>query len=631
MALLNRRERAYLEECCRRFELNFDPNKRFLDNLFDLISSKEPTQLVSDVRISNNKIKKIYHEINSSEILYKSGYVKIGLNKSLVGMCLKKTEGNKFNNAKLIDIIKEFLVFKIDANSVSLLGHSRVFKKNINQVYKRTILRRITAKNPLSSQLFVKKLFNIEKKSKCFIYKLHLERLTKGKNIRIKLFSDDSSVKQSLGDHFDSASHFFGMQSLDDLKLKNIKNIGFVKDNIKSELHIRRWNENQYLIKFANKEKDNFLTNCISRELNLGDCDNLIEDFNDDRDIISDFFRESQISSWARINTYNRILINYSKYLGLNENEPFLKEGNVYKDLKKLLSANGYKISKLFYKKKNRILFPKKKGKKSKDYFLRITKDDKILGHILLGHTLVHKKGINEILRTYYSFIPFILLDFRKTSSKEYFESEIDSLLYSSGDFIYNLSRYPNKIIELLTQENKVLKSEGLSRLVLITKDILSNLNSLNKSLGSKEKGDLFECLCFCLLSKILMTTKIGNRLNPDGKFILEDKTILYDAKNLKYSNKCNTLLKSVTSKRGRSIKDIDYIKRYNVKNYIFILNGTNRNDFLEVKNKIESEVTCSVSGIKINQLVRLVDKLSKDRRAYSDKQIKKILCSATL
>jgi hypothetical protein len=319
-------------------------------------------------------------------------------------------------------------------------------------------------------------------------------------------------------------------------------------------------------------------------------------------------------------------LKDYADYLDLTwYDKPVLKYENIRNTIRDGALKLGFKVSDVQLVKKNGLYFPSKRGEAKQYHVLRFIKDGKIIQYVLLDQEKLYEIGNEQTIKKFFMLSPFIILDFRRNLKPDFDYYKFNNYILNSGDFLFNLKNDTNALIKMLTETGKdVIEKLDLTDHYKVTSELLGKIETMN--LNSQQKGALFETICFIILSKVFLTKKIGGSRQPDGKFIIDDTKIVYDAKNL---GPKTSLIKSVT--KDKHIKDIDYIKQENATHYVYITRQIEDEMFNKVKQKIESAVpTCTVSAITAKALQDLV-KLYSDPRLVSKKKIKDLLCSGKL
>ena len=371
----------------------------------------------------------------------------------------------------------------------------------------------------------------------------------------------------------------------------------YFKDPTNRKLIFERNNYKcQYLLKWKNH---NNLSSKISALYKFKEnSDSLLLELNDDKKLLNDLFRYETLSYYASKNIYNRILNDYSDFVYLHNNKVCWNFQNIIKKLNNILTTQGYKTNYVQLTQKYGFYLP---NKKTVPYLkmLRIVKDGKIVQHILLDHEILYENGNEDTIRQFFVFSPFVILDFRKTTKSNFDYLAYNDYIINSGEFLYNLKNDPNKMFEIVTKFGKdTIEKFELTDHYKIAVDLLNDLDNL-KMLNSEQKGKLFETICFIILSKMFITKRLGESLKPDGKFIIDDEKVVYDAKNLSTKT---SFIKSVT--RYGKVKDINYIIKERATKYVYIATHLDDKDFKEVKHKINTVIpTCLVSAITIDAI----------------------------
>lgn len=625
---LTNKDIMVLEHICEKYSLSFSQELSFLDNLKLLLGEKCENK--TNTSISRKVKKKQIKEAFPSDYIYKMGFIDKDI---LVGLIIRANETELFLKKKknLMEGIRinQIIPFMINDYDVYIIQNKKYFKKKLNSYFEESLFeekRGVFDKDP---QELIRNLILGNSLTTAQIYQIHFYTIEGGKKLRIRAYADTGDLMKKFRNKYFSDISTKSNEDQKDL-LSNFISISFFDDNNKSTLKITRFNTNQYLFRWQTR---NSLSNKLSKELGIDKEECLLVNKSNEKKVISDFFREDKILKYAEINIFNEIIQKYSDYIMIgNKSAPKIKTKQVILHLKEILKSEGFNLDIMSLIRKKKIYFPasKKRGEKFPD-ILVIKKGKKIIQYILINQELLFDQGLEYTIKEYFPLVPFIILDFRKKQSEEFENKLTNDLIISSGEFIYNLKNSTNHIKELLTSKVRDLSNEQFSNhYYKVACDILNDFDRINKGLISQEKGALFEVLCFIILSKVFLTRMLGGRYKADGKFMLEDEKILYDAKNLN-PTKGNPLLKSITYKKR--IKDIKYIKDEMVSNYVFILKDIGNEHFLEVKRKIENltKNRCTVSGITLQVLKDIIDLYNRDPRKLSKEKLKSILCGGNL
>ncbi|MCX6770768.1 MAG: hypothetical protein NTX79_01810 [Candidatus Micrarchaeota archaeon] len=630
---LTKRDQRFLSQISAKLRLSTPVGMGFLAALDKLVNDY-PYRSQADLdptkqQLNQTEIKKVFKKKSSNTHLYKFGYLTAGSKRKLVGLVLKTELRTLYRSGNKGETINDndFSIFSIDGNRITFTGKEKQFKKYFLDYYHHDIFsvdRPVVQQDPKKlSETF---LLAGNKDNALEIYQLHLNQTKDGKKLRIRIFSDSGALMENFN------KSLLSEKLLDGVELKNINSIGFKKGNDTVTLKISRVNANQFLLRWKSKNK---LSKELSNKFNIGDSDSVIFDQMNEAALISDLFREVKLLPYQKNKIYQSILKDrfYSDLIKIDKNSvPWLNYDSLSKKLQATLRGNGAKINVTRVKKKCGVFFPSRKAKGSSPHkrLLVISKKSKIVQHLLIDHQQIYNMGEQAALKQYFVFVPFLVLDFRKNQREDYTDEKNQELLLSSGAFLSDLKNKPNDVSNLvLNKSKKIIEDKLLDQYFQVACELLDNLASINPLLDSQQKGALFESLCFCILSRILLTKKVGNAYEPDGKFILDDEKIIYDAKNLG-KRADNPLLASVSHK-GK-IKDISYIKNEGVKNYIYIVNETPEAHFKPVKEAIERECNgCKVSAITLSAVRDIVNVYKKDPRKISQTKLKSAILSGTL
>lgn len=527
---------------------------------------------------------------------FRVGYVQKDSKKILVGVVVYLSEGIIGTNMKTgkISTSKSYekitILFKVDGTDLSIIGNKGKIIKKINRYFKCPFVeenRDLLSVNPTAMLI---DLLNVKNKdNQINISRIEYQDIDKGKRLRIKAYSDDGTILDKF-----IAQNF----KPNDTKytLTQIIAISFSTKNETAILKISRLNENQYLLKWKNH---NNLSSKVSALYKFKEnSDSLLLDLNDDKKLLNDLFRYETLSYYASKNIYNRILKDYSDFVYLQNNKVYWNSQNIINKLNSTLTTHGYKTNYVQLTQKYGFYLP---SKKTVSYLkmLRIVKEGKIVQHILLDHEILYENGNEDTIRQFFVFSPFVILDFRKTTKSNFDYLAYNDYIINSGEFLYNLKNDPNKMFEIVTKFGKdTIEKFELTDHYKIAVDLLNDLDNL-KMLNSEQKGKLFETICFIILSKMFITKRLGESLKPDGKFIIDDEKVVYDAKNLSTKT---SFIKSVT--RYGKVKDINYIIKERATKYVYIATHLDDKDFKEVKQKINTVIpTCLVSAITIDAI----------------------------
>ncbi|MEK6915587.1 MAG: hypothetical protein AABW89_03550 [Nanoarchaeota archaeon] len=619
--------KTLLQDISKETEQSYNPNKDFFFNISSIIDRIPISKFVYRRRVSKKKIKEFYKG--------KSAFVpKIKIvNGMIVGVLQEIRKGRKYNSSKEENFIRNNILFKIGNKEIRVSKRPKLFLNHMRNIFPGNVREQDIILENLTGGEFVKSLFNIEGKLiGVKLQGINTLGINVGKKVWIRIASEE---KESVLDKIKKIKYgedlIFG-KKLENFKLSNMRQINFCKEDKEAKLIIVQVGIKQFRV-FWKHGSYRPLIQEITAYLKLpfeGSC--LILDYQNDEERIYDFFKENRVD-WVKRNIlYRDILQKYSSYIEVDRKEkPQLRMERIFSELNRFAKGDKSKIDKVYLKKINNIYFPrriskkiKKEGLKQSNCFFRITnKEGKIIQHFFLDHEFLDKHDVKEFLDSYFIFHPLVSLDFRANGDLEPFS-------INTGIFLKNLKDDPKKAYQMILRDKDSISANEREIYFNNSRGHLDKMDEINYKLSNQQKGAYFEAICFGVLSQIFLTRRIGNRLNPDGKFILEDEKVLYDAKNLKTITSTNTLLQSITKKNGQ-IKDIEYIKNGNVKKYLFIVKELNEKDFIDVKAKIESSTSCKVSAIEIGLLRKIVEYYLEDPLKFSIRKLNAILFSGEL
>ncbi len=595
-----------------------------LSELFDkcptATKKAELARPISRSKWSINKAKLI-RVLKRNNKMLRLGYLKKGRSKNLVGVVLDKSKGVSIKGMRPAEFIsgrsdKSTAVFKISGTDLSVIGNRNRLVKAINNRLGYRYAREPRVLCSTSPNEKLKDLLTISQKDpNVKIYKIQYNDLKEGKKLRVFAYSDG----------FDILDNFLKLNF--DKKADNrrlIISIGLTDKQHKATLKITRLNENQYLLRWKD---DNDLSKYISTLLAISNEDTIVVDTTDDKNLLSDLFRNQKIDWYDARNVYKRILSSYSRYIELGKrNDLKLRYRNIIEDIQQRVSSSGCKVETIKLVKRSGFYFPSSQNKVPEYKMLRISKSGRTVQHILLNHEELYWSGNEETIKRFFVFSPFIILDFRKNSKREFESSWGNDYVFGSGEFIYNLKNDTPALLATLKKEGRSLISKfTLSDHYKVALKLLNDVNTYK--LNPQQKGALFEAICFIILSKIFLTRKLGGSLKADGKFLLNNNKVVYDAKNI---GPRTSFLESVT--RYGKIKDIEYIKQEKTNEYIYIATQIDAAEFSRVKTDINNEVpSCKVSAITVNALKDLTKFYDIDNRRFDRTKFEQKLLSGTL
>ena len=592
--------------------------------------SLDPTKFSNNRGFNKSELTRIFKRRKLGTVLYKYGYTTISGRRKLAGLILKKGLSILYRNGNTRETVdeKDFFIFSFEANKFTFSGSEKRFKKFFSSYYRFDVFsddRSVLTQDP--KKLCDDLLLSNNAKDELGIYQIQINQNKNGKKLRVRIYSDSGELME------DFKKSLLDEKLIDEVGLKNILSIHFQKGKEWTILKISRINANQFLLRWKRK---NQLSKELSNKFCISDSESVILSPTDEANLLSDLFRERRLLPYQRKRIYNSLLSNngYADLIKLNRTfGPSLDFESVRKKLREVLKGEKISVEVGWIRKKCGLFFPtrKAKGAKRDKRLLVLKKKQKIVQHLLIDHEKIYNTGIRETLKQYFTFVPFLILDFRKNPSRGYEEQNNSDLVMSSGKFLSDLKNNPNGISDFLlnSSRTKIEDTQFIDIYFEVASELLNNLPKINRCLDSQQKGVLFEALCFCILSRILLTKKVGNSYQPDGKFILDDEKIIYDAKNLSPRSN-NPLLTSVTH-RGK-IKDIRYIRKENVTNYVFIVNNVSDAQFNVVKTAIESQCNgCKVSAITLSAIRDIVRIYVQDPRKISINKLKAVLLSDSL
>lgn len=594
----------------------------FFDARKELVKNASLDKPISKSRFAINKAKLIRILKNKEKVL-RLGYVTKNTNKILVGVVLDKTKRTIIRGMRKAETLsssdkKSIIIFKIEGTELSIIGNRDRFLKTVNNYFRYKYVKEDRALCKTEPNKKLTDLVSVtQKDNQIYLYKIQYNDIEGGKKLRVRAYSDSGSIL----DRF-IKRNFTGETGTYDLR--QILSLSFTNKKQSATLKITRLNENQYLLRWKN---DNDLSHNISKLYDVSISDTLLIDASNDKKLLNDLFRTERVDIFSIKNIYNRVLKEYANYVELNwYNMPRLKYKNIYTKIREGSSKLGYKIEVVGLAKRNGLYVPYQKNKTSYYKMLRISKNGRIVQHVLLNHEELYESENEATIRKFFCFSPFIILDFRKNPKNEFEYVKDNDYTISSGEFLYELKNNPNVLLQMLTEQGKdIIEKFNLEDHYKIATELLDNIDTFN--LKSQQKGSLFEVVCFIILSKMFLTRKIGGSLRPDGKFIINNNKIVYDAKNI--SSK-TSFVKSVT--RYGHIKDIDYINQENASKYIYIATKIDEQEFIKVKGEIEAAVpNCTVSVLTTDALKDLVRLYNSDSRRIDMQKVEGILYSGSI
>ena len=621
-----RSNNAILQDICKETKQRKNQNQSFFVNLSNIIDNIPNSKFIYRKIISKRKIQEFYRD--RTDFVPK---IKI-INKNIIGVLQEVKSKRRFNSSKEDRVIENNILFKIGNKEIRVTKRPRLFLNHLRNIFPGNVREQDIFIENQNGKEFIKLLFNIETKlPKVNLNGINTFGINVGKNIWININSEEKDkILDKIKKIKYGTSFIFG-KKLENFRLSNLRQINFREDEEEARLLVSPIGIKQFRIYW--KHGSNLdLRKEISNYLHIpyeGSC--VILDYANDEERIYDFFKENRID-WLKKNIlYKDLLQKYSDFIEIDQKDkPRLKMERIFSVLNRIAKTEKYKLEKIYLRRVNSVFFPMRKSKKIKteglkpsNCFFRITDNKgKIIQHFFLDHEFLDKNDVKEFLDSYFIFHPLVALDYRL--------EDLEPFSINTGIFIKSLKNNPKLAFEKLLRDKDSISNKERDIYFNNAKRHLENIEAINHKLHTQQKGAYFESICFSILSQIFLTKRIGNRLNPDGKFILDDEKILYDAKNIASSNSTNSLLQSVTNKRGK-IKDIDYIIRGGVKKYLFIVKNLRKKDFEEVKFKIESAINCNVSAIEVNVLKKVVDYYNKDNLEFSKSKFKSILFSGTL
>lgn len=631
--MANATDEMYLKELQKKMGTSvvIDGNTDFRETLYEMSTQ---TKYLSELNILNItlKLRDIRKALPDKEKckLYRCGYIRKERKRVLVGLIiwidskngLKAKDNQKWKKVKFQ--IGSYTAFVISSDRLKIFGNKRVFLSAIRRTLKNCILTPERATYDNSSGQILDKLLTIQKsQAEIEIYEVQFETGDTGKKTRMRAYADSGDlVEKFISKNLPQQNKM--IRNFLDIKFKDKQNRRAILKITTVENHqILRW-----------KPPYNELTSKISSAIGIAESECLISSARTSSEKIDEFFREDYISDIKRNVCYAGMLQEYSEYLFIDKNRhtPQIKIKNVISTMKNIL---GGEIEGLDLVKKGKVFFPVETLVKD-DFsqgMARIKKDGKIVQHILLDHELPYKQGERDLVYRFLPFVPFYVLDFRKTPKDEKKVLPKDnSLLISSGEFISNLKNNPDKIKERILEKTKsVISPEERSFHFEAACKALGKLAGINRELKSESqmKGSLFEGMVFCILIELFPTKKMGGSRLADGKFLFDDDKVLYDAKNLRLGKR--SLWNSV--KKEGLPKDIDYILSEGVSEYVFIMNRIDSGDFSFVKKKIEEGVKargkeCRVSCITAKGIRDIVSISKKAGISVNRNMLKKKILS---
>lgn len=552
---------------------------------------------------------------------FRIGYIKRHPKKVLVGAVIYEDKRmadtpKMFKKTRFLiseDYDKTMVLFKMVDTNLSIIGNKERLLGSIAKRLGSSFVQE--HKNLVSTDPhdLIYSLTKInERDSKIWVSRVEYQDIEKGKRLRIKAYADrGTTLDRFVQKNLKNKNSKYELTNIIAISFTDLKEIAILK--------VSRLNENQYILKWKN---NNELTRKISELYKLSDSvDSLVLDKSDDIKLLNDLFRHETVSNYETKRIYNRILKEYGNYIDITNNRVRLNYQNILQRLNQVTHPKNYRLDPTYIEKKYGLYFPLKKAKAPYRSMLRIMYNGKIIQYILLDHERLYELDNEPTIREFFIFSPFIILDFRKAFGKDFDYFIYNDYIVNSGVFLYTLKNRPLKLLNIITNQGKdIIEKFELNDHYKIACELLDKLDTFN--LNPQQKGALFEAICFMILSKIFLVRRIGGPSKPDGGFVIDDTDIIYDAKNLSPETK---LMRSVT--KNKKIKDIDYIRQWNAKNYIYITRNVTPEEFNKVKQQIESAVTgCTVSAINSIALKNLVDLY--DARTTPISKIKRKLCS---
>ena len=600
----------------------FEKLSYFFDIRKDLVKHTSLDKPISKSRFAINKAKLIRILKNKEKVL-RLGYITKNTNKILLGVALDKTKRTIIRGMLKAETLSSsdensIIIFKIESTELSIIGNRDRFLKTVNNYFRYKYAKEDRTLCQTEPDKKLADLVSVtQRDNQIYLYKIQYNDIEGGKKLRVRAYSDSGSILDKF-----IKRNFTGGAGVYDLR--QILSLSFTNKKQSATLKITRLNENQYLLRWKN---DNDLSNNISKLYDISVSDTLLIDSSNDKKLLNDLFRTERVDVFSIKNIYNRVLKEYSDYIELNRyNMPRLKYQNIYAKMRESASKLGYKIDVVGLSKRNGLYLPYQKNKTSYYKMLRISKDGKIVQHVLLNHEELYESGNEATIRKFFCFSPFIILDFRKNPKNEFKNVKDNDYTINSGEFLDELKNNPKVLLQMLTEQGKdIIEKFNLEDHYKIASELLDNIDKFN--LKSQQKGALFEVVCFIILSKMFLTRKIGGSLRPDGKFIINNDKIVYDAKNL---GSKTSFVKSVT--RYGHIKDIDYINHEKASKYIYIATKIDEQEFIKVKGQIEATApTCTVSVLTTDALKDLVKLYNSDPRRIDMQKVEAILYSGSI
>jgi len=594
---------------------NKSRGSNFYKRIYSLFDSK-PDKIVK-THINKPISKSAFVKMHKNRNLFRVGYIQKTPTKILVGVVVYQGEGVIGRTMKKGNILpsknyeKNITLFKMTDTDLLIIGNKGRLIRKINKYFSCPFVEENRTVISIDPNTMLKDLLDVKTKdSKIDISRIEYQDIERGKRLRIKAYSDEGTVLNNfLKQNFKGANTKYELTQIIAISFTDYKETALLK--------VTRLNENQYLLKW---KSHNGLSLKISNLYGLKEnLDSLLLDSKDDKKLLNDLFRHETLSDYASKNIYNRILKDYADYIYIHNNKVKLNYQNIIAKINNIITASGYEIKYINLTTKCGFYLPM--GKKTGQYLkmIRIVKDGKIAQHILLDHEKLYECGNETTIKQFFVFSPFLILDFRKTTNPNFDYLAYNDYIINSGEFLYSLKNDQKRISEILTKLGKdTIEKFELNDHYKVASELLNTIDNF-KILNSEQKGKLFESICFIILSKMFITKRLGESLKPDGKFIIDDEKIVYDAKNISTKT---SFIKSVT--RYGKVKDINYITKEHTKKYIYITTHLDDKEFKEVKEKINMAVPdCTVSAITIDaikDLVKLYDPRRLDREKLKNK-----------
>ena len=526
-------------------------------------------------------------------------------NESVYLFCKKEDKIISSNLSKTKVLANQYVIFNFSKDKLLVYGNEGLFfgtfRKNSKEILKDSSKASFEkeenfVKESFSPEDFIKNV--LEKIEEVFIYEILFNSLDIfDKKIRAQFSSEQKD--------FDIIE-LLSKENLKDFFIANLKMSSFKAISFKSS------SGGQETLQFKNvglgkielvwkRKKESSLKKELCKIFDLYENATLIyqDNFN-----LSTLFREVSLDPYKRKHIYKSILEKYRDLLYLDNNhQPKLKYTQIIKSLKELLI--GYTIEKVRTVRKNKLRFPREKGKDEFENFYVIKKNGIILTYLYLGESKLYEDKTN-FLREFFIFMPCLILDFRSEKGEDYYLScsnFLEGLLKKDKEyFIQLIEKNPKDIISNI--ESECFKDIFGT----IIEEIIPNFDKYNKNLISQQKGELYEKIIFFLFSILFKINRLGGSKKHDGNIFIHDELVIgYDGKNLN-----ENAIGSFVNSEGK-FKDIGYIEKNNFKHYFFIFKKIDNNFFEQLVSKIKENLNgVYIKAISVDYIADLFNQVKE-------------------